>query len=103
MARSPSWRTTFRPKMVNVATCGWSLPALARRRFIMAGPSASKNSTMTRIKNKLLRKSATPERMMPMAPVRALGLNALCRSAFETPRLLVRLWMSSSWPFSLLV
>ena len=96
MARSPSWRMTLRPKTVNLATCGWSLPVLARSRFIMAGPSASKNSTMIRIRKRLLRKSATPERMAPMAPVRALGLSALCRSALETPRLLVRLWMLSS-------
>jgi hypothetical protein len=92
MARSPSWRTTLRPKTVNLATCGCSGPVLARRRFIMAGPSASRNCTMIRIRKRLLRKSATPERTAPMAPVRARGLSALCRSAFVTPRLLVRFW-----------
>ena len=54
----------------------------------MAGPSASKNSTMMRIRKRLLRKSATPERMAPMAPVMALGLSAFCRSALEIPQVL---------------
>ena len=59
-------------------------PALERRRFIMAGPSASKNSTIIRIKNRLLRKSAT-ERTVPMAPVMALGSARSARRPSKFP------------------
>src|SRR5215212_10446929 len=90
MARSPSWRTTFRPKTVRRCTCGRSLPALACSLFIMAGPSARKNSTIIRMRNRLLRKSATPDRRLPMAPVMALGLTAFFTSTFESPKLLAR-------------
>ena len=52
----PNWRTTPWPTKARRSTCGWSPPALARRRSIMAGPSASRNKTIIRIKNRLLRK-----------------------------------------------
>jgi hypothetical protein len=53
MARNPSWRTTFRPKTVSRSTCRLTLPALACSLFIMAGPSASKNSKIIRMRNML--------------------------------------------------
>ena len=48
-------------------------PALARSRTMRAGPSASKNNTIIRMRNRLLKKPAMPDRTTPTAPVSALG------------------------------